>query len=328
MEIIILDLDSVTSEELVSAIENNNRTVSMLQKNIESLQTKTSKVLNKQDVKEIPVSEEKEELIEIEEDTSFADEVDYYFSMVNSLNKSEDLLDLLETSIPSKKNLNYSNLMLGIKLQLLKEIKEFEELLGTRENFTKIELEEFLDIINLNKEKIDLLTMIENTEDLDSEMDETKNNFVFVPTSGGNIRVLDEISNIPIEFLNGFKGLFDSIQDGTFKNVKRFNSNNSRNSGASQVKDYKIRVVFDRIGKHDYALITAFLKKSDKDKAYLEALNLKVKNYLDQKANIKTNLSNPEFRKMQEEYTEELYRVLSQEELKAPTYKKGGNNNV
>lgn len=329
MEIITLDLNSATEEQLIMAIEKNNRLITTLQKNIASLQTKSAKVLDIQDMLEMPVSIEKTNEPNKEEDCNFTDEVDYYFAMINSYTESAELLNLVETSIPSKKNSNYNNIILGIKLELLKEIKEYEELLGTQENFTKSELQEFLDVINLNKKKIDLLTKIENTSDVDDQMEEIENNFVFVPTSGGNIRVLDEISNMPIEFLDGFKGLFASIKDGTFKNVKRFNSNkNNKSSGVSEVKDSQIRVIFDRIGKNDYALVTAFIKKCDNDKGYIESMSLKIKNYLDQKESLKANLSNHEFRKIQEEYTKELYNILNKEELKTPTYKKGGVSNV
>lgn len=328
MEIITLDLNYTTEEQLIMAIEKNNRFITTLQKNIDSLQAKTTKTLDNQNALEKPISIEPTEPTSTEENLDFKDEVDYYFTMINSYTDSDELFSLIETSVPSKKNSNYHNIILGIKLQLLKEIKEYEELLGTQEHFTKSELDEFSDVIHLNKKKIDLLTGIENTNDIETEIETIENSFILVPTSGGNIRILDEISNMPIEFLDSFKGLFDSIKDGTFKNVKRFNSNNNRNSGMSEVKDYQVRVIFDRIGKHDYALITAFIKKCDNDKGYIESMNLKIKNYLDQKESLKTNLSNPEFRKMQEEYTEELYQLLSKEEVKIPIYIKGGISHV
>lgn len=327
-EIITLDLNFTTESQLIEAIEKNNRVITTLQKNIDSLQAKATKISEKQDALRMPLSVEKIEPTTIEGNLDFKDEVDYYFTMINSYTDSKELLNLIETSIPSKKNSNYNSIMLGIKLQLLKEIKEYEDLLGTQEPFTKSELQEFLDVINLNKKKIDLLTGMENANDIEIEEETIENSFIFVPTSGGNIRILDEMSNMPIEFLDSFKGLFDSIKDGTFKNVKRFNSNNNRNSGMSEVKDYQVRVIFDRIGKHDYALITAFIKKCDHDKGYIESMNLKIKNYLDQKEDLKTNLSNPEFRKMQDEYIKELYGLFSKEEAKTPTYKKGGISHV
>ena len=86
----------------------------------------------------------------------------------------------------------------------------------------------------------------------------------------GNIRVIDEIEKISKsspEFCSEFLELFQSIQDGSFKRVKRF-LNNNKLVGISEVRGFKPRVVFDRIGKNDYAIITAFLKKCDNDRGY------------------------------------------------------------
>ena len=323
MELIILDLDNASEEEFIDAIEKNNRLITTMQKNIDTMQSKAS---NKTDNNnEVVVPKEKENKIDKENKTNqeIKDEIDYYFSMIDSFPDSDELLSDLITSIPSRKNLNYNNLILGVKLELLREIKEFEELLGNQEEFTKSELQEFLDVINLNKKKIDLLSLIENQEMNEEETQEIENNFIFVPTSGGNIRIIDEISDMPVEYLDGFKGLFDSIKDGTFKNVKRFYSCNNKNAGMSEVRDNKIRIIFDRIARNDYALVTAFIKNSENDKGYLESINLKIKNYIEQRDKIKANLSNPEFKKIHTEYTEELYRILNKEEKQNTQYKKG-----
>ena len=106
--------------------------------------------------------------------------------------------------------------------------------------------------------------------------------------------------------------MFDSIKDGSFKNVKRFSNTNNKNAGVSEVRDYKIRVVFDRISSHDYAIITAFIKKSDNDAGYLKSLISKVKNYDNIRAILKNNLNNPEFMNLQKEYENELYNILNQ----------------
>lgn len=328
MEIAILDLDNVTEQELISAICKNNQTITILQKNINALESKSN--LKKKDITVTPKKIYIEDKQKEDSRQDLKDEIDYYFSMVSSYTDSKDLLGNLLTSVPSRKNVNYSNIMLGIKLELLKEIKEFEELLGEEgEKLTKDDLQEFLDVINLNKKKIELLTSMENTNVVPEETAALENNLIFVPTNGGNIRVIDEILSMPIEFLESFKGLFDSVKEGTFKNVKRFSSINNKNSGMSEVRDYQVRLVFDRIGKNDYALVTAFIKKCDNDKGYMESMNLKIKNYETQKDKIKSNLSNPEFRRIHEEYTKELYRILDNDKYSASECKtKGRGFNV
>ena len=128
----------------------------------------------------------------------------------------------------------------------------------------------------------------------------------------GNIRVIDEIEKISKsspEFCSEFLELFQSIQDGSFKRVKRF-LNNNKLVGISEVRGFKPRVVFDRIGKNDYAIITAFLKKCDNDRGYKDSLELKIQKYMSQRDNIVKRLNNPEYRALNEQYTNELFGKL------------------
>ena len=137
-----------------------------------------------------------------------------------------------------------------------------------------------------------------------------KNNLVFVPTLSGNIRALDDLEHIPSEYYSRFKDLFDSIVDGTFKNVKVFASN-SPLYGITEVRGFKVRVVFTRLSSDTYAIITAFVKKSDKDKLYNESLNNIVREYRGLEASLKANLNNPEFMKENEKSVQQLWNILA-----------------
>lgn len=328
MELIILNLNNITEEELIEGIKKNNNTIQMTQNSIKSLKSKVTVSKEIETIETTPEIDIFENNAEIDEEIDDLEtEVDYYFTSINGLTDSEFLLDDIALFLPSKKANNYNNIMLRIKLELLKNIKDVEDVIGSeQENLTKEDLCDFQEEIKLNQKKLELISKLESITDEETFEDNIENNLIFVPTSGGNIRIIDEISSMPVEFLDRFKGLFDSIIDGTFKNVKRFNSTNNRNSGMSEVRDYQVRVVFDRIGKHDYALVTAFIKKCDSDKGYLESLNLKIKNYEGQKEKLKNNLSNPEFIKLQSDYTKQLYNILNsnEKEQNNPTLKKGG----
>ena len=85
---------------------------------------------------------------------------------------------------------------------------------------------------------------------------------------------------------------------------------NNKLVGISEVRGFKPRVVFDRIGKNDYAIITAFLKKCDNDKGYKESLELKIQKYMSQRDNMIKNLNNSEYRTLNEQYTNELFEKL------------------
>ena len=325
MEFIELDLEKANESELIKTIESNNLKLINILHSIEQMESKPQTDLNSNEIsnkllsESIPISSKEDN-----ENTDFENEVDYYFSIINRFGETQNLCENIHNSLPSKKNPNYKNIVLRVKMELLKNIKDINDLLKEEEaNLSTEILEDFKNEIKLNSKKIKMISTIENSVALEQETEEIQNNLIFVPTSSGNIRVLEELNDISQEYFPGFKGLFESIIDGSFKNVKRFNSSNSKNSGISEVKDFKIRVVYDRIGPNDYAVITAFIKKSDRDRGYLEALNLKIKNYEAQKEELKNNLSNPEFIKIQNQYTNELLNMLETKDKASYVYRKG-----
>ena len=129
----------------------------------------------------------------------------------------------------------------------------------------------------------------------------------------GNIRIIDDLEHIPNDYYDGFKDLINSIIDGTFKNVKTF-SNNEGLLGISEVKAFKIRLVFKRLNNNTYALITAFMKKWDNDKLYQESLANKIKDYYSIETKLKELINNPEFIEENEKNVQQLWNVLSPKE--------------
>lgn len=311
MEYTIVDLEKTTQLELSDAIEQNRKTAKLMRQEINKLkQANKSYELNKKEEKEEAILLIEEEKNKMDSDNDFFNEVDYYFNFLDIINLSDNIKEEIRSILPSDKKTNYDNIIMCLKMGLLKNIKDIKDLLEEeKEALSKEDLEEFKAEINLNQKKIDIITEIEKDNTTTSEKS-LKNNFFFVTTSGGNARVIDEINDMDVDYLESFKGLFESITDGTFKNVKRFNSNN-KISGISEVKDFKTRVVFDRIGKYDYAIITAFTKKSNNDKGYLISLELKIKNYLNQKEKMISLLNNDDFRKENHLLEQELYNKLS-----------------
>lgn len=316
MEIIHLDLEQVTEEELTLAISQNNRTLNELNAEIKKISLASTKqleeennfILSKNSSDEHNVSETNQR------NDSLYDTIEYYYQNIVSINSLDTKVleeEILE-NLPNSDSENYDMILLQIQMRLLKNIKEIEEFINDVDKIGTDDLSDFKAEVELNDKKIKLISKIRKENKAIEDIDNTDNNLIFVPTSGGNIRVLEELSHIDSEYLEEFKGLFDSIKDGSFKNVKRFSNTNSKNAGVSEVRDYKIRVVFDRISPHDYAIITAFIKKSDNDAGYLKSLISKVKNYDNIRAILKNNLNNPEFMNLQKEYENELYNILNQ----------------
>lgn len=313
MEFIILDLDDeIFSEEIFEVISKNHNTSMLMDKEVKKLKELSSKSTKRvEDDNKIP---EKEMIYdEVDEvNSELDDKVDYYNYLISSIDDCEDLQDQIESSLPNPNTGDYKTIVLRLKLKLLKRIKETADFISEcREEFDDEDLEEYKEEIRLCSKKLEILKS-ESNEEVNENKTSTKNNFFFPVSSMGNIRVIDEIEKISKsspEFCSEFLELFQSIQDGSFKRVKRF-LNNNKLVGISEVRGFKPRVVFDRIGKNDYAIITAFLKKCDNDRGYKDSLELKIQKYMSQRDNIVKRLNNPEYRALNEQYTNELFGKL------------------
>ena len=249
------------------------------------------------------------------QDDSFEDEINYYLRSYRQLDENFKDADI-KSILPRKKHPRYKDILLRLSLESVKEIKEVNEILRNED----ISAEEKIlceGIIETEKRKIDFIKsrLIKSDKEEKDEQEE-KNKIILAPTATGNIRLIDELEHIPNDYYAGFKELIDSIIDGTFKNVKAFASN-SELSGLTEVKGFKIRVAFARIDTNTYALISAFIKKSDNDKLYRETLIRKAREYYRLEDSIKQNLSNPEFLEENEKSIQQLFNILSPKETKA-----------
>lgn len=313
MEFIILDLDDgISSKEIFEVISENHKTSTLIDKEVKKLKELSSKSTKR--VEDDNKAPEKEMIYDEadEVNSELDDKVDYYNYLISSIDDCEDLQDQIESSLPNPNTGDYKTIVLRLKLKLLKSIKETADFISEcREEFDDEDLEEYKEEIRLCSKKLEILKS-ESNEEVNENKTSTKNNFFFPVSSMGNIRVIDEIEKISKsspEFCSEFLELFQSIEDGSFKRVKRF-LNNNKLVGISEVRGFKPRVVFDRIGKNDYAIITAFLKKCDNDRGYKDSLELKIQKYMSQRDNIVKNLNNPEYRALNEQYTNELFGKL------------------
>lgn len=256
----------------------------------------------------------------IDESNSLNEEINYYYSRIKDLNitKNDESLKKIIKELPSKKNSNYQNIILVIIVFLIKEINEIKNLIESEKNTTpKEELEDFKkDILDIQN-KINTIIYISNTNTLEdkntSETELSLNNIVFLETETGNIYALNDINNNSVsnEYYEGFYELISSIEDGTFKNVKYLTSGNNKTARISEVKSFKRRVIFDRVGYDTYVIIGIFIKKSDKDKSYLEPLKNRIAIYRRNKDNIVKKIKNEEnYLESQKEILNQIYKLL------------------
>ena len=301
-------------------IKDINEKCVYLLKKIEESQRKYSQTkiqlnkLKKVSLKKASIKTEEEYIEEEKEDNNhfkeedFEDEIMFYKQGLIGLDKNftkEDLYELL----PKRKHYNYKFIIYRLILESIKEKKELLECFYEEENLTEEDSIEYKSLIDNETRKINFLkeAILEKDNQI---IEEAPNKIILAPTSAGNIRVVDELEHVPIEYYERFRELLSSIIDGTFKNVKCFTNNNAL-TGIYEVKAFAARVVFTRIGKDSYAIITAFIKKTDYDKAYAESLKSKVLDFKKNQAKIKSLLNNEDFIKENDKQVEYLFELLS-----------------
>lgn len=257
------------------------------------------------------------------EENDFSDEISFYLDNYKKLDDQftyEDVISIL----PTQDSYDYEDIINRLIAESYKEIKEINELLIEDSTISKEELLEYRGLIEKEKKKIEYIRKSTIEEKETTTINENKNKIVLVPTIGGNIRVIDELEHIAGDYYDSFLELINSIIKGTFKNVKTFSSNGQL-MGISEVKAFKTRVVFSRLDKNTYALITAFIKKSDTDKLYKDTLIRKVSHFKENESVLKKKINDPEFMAENDKYVEELFNLLDSKDNNKE-YKKVNSN--
>ena len=310
-------MDELNYEEMcqniIKELEDLERLTSRKKQEIKKLKEEEKKEIKEIVKLSFPIKEEKE-ILDVEDD-SFEEAIDFYLLNYRLLREGFNENEI-HSLLPRKTHRDYANILLRLSLESTKEIREIRELLK-EDCISDSERKLCENLILHEKRKIDylrnsLLTKEENTLDVEH------NNIVLVPTLAGNIRITDDLEHIPNDYYEGFKELIDSIIDGSFKNVKMLKVDSS--TPIFEVKAFKIRVVFARLNVNTFALITAFVKKSDTDKLYRESLLSKIKDYCLIEDRLKNGLLDSTFQEINCENVKELWNILAPSDSK--TYRK------
>ncbi len=255
-----------------------------------------------------PILEEMEDIDELSEQISF-----YFDDIKNILSTGNIDKDSLRELLPSKDNFIYDLLIQRIILELRREINEINNFIVEEE----VSVDELLEF-KQDKEKLEnLITSIREISLEKEEVDKSvqKNTIVFFEKEDGTPYVLDDLKGIPSEFKKPFLELFESIEDGTFKNVRYFTEVDNKISKVWEVRGFQVRVIFERVDKHKYIIITAFIKKSDRDLYYKTHLKTRLPRYFYKRDMIKKNVNDPEYLARCEDTLNKLYQSLGKEDL-------------
>ena len=192
------------------------------------------------------------------------------------------------------------------------------------EDNSKEDLAEISKALVTEKRKMSCLLEIINHKDDINEKD-NKNKLFLIPNSTGSVKILDDLRSEDASFYPSFLELINSIEDGTFKNVKRFKNNNDL-VGVCEVKGYQVRVVFARIDKDTYGLITALVKKQDNDSNYRNFLKKRISEYRKVCPSLKKYISDEKIMAENSDNLAELYNILGVTKENGVEKKKGGKN--
>ena len=301
------NIEGMSVDEMISLLDQKRRTAEIKREEIKKLSSAIKSI-------ETNKTEISEEVLDIDfnddiVEDNFEEEVEYYISEFFALKKydKDSIIDVL----PSPNNYDYERIVLRIIAELTHDIKDLKEIVITdSSNMSINDLKEYKDEIISSYNKVSILKEILFAEEKTEEKEDKKNKLIFVPIKGSEkIRVFEELKDVPDEECEGFIELLESIKNGTFKNIRRFVNNESLN-GALEVKGYQVRILFQRLSKDCYAIISMFIKKQQNDSGYRKSLKLKYIEYKDMEKSLKESIKDPDFMKKQQEYEEELFKRL------------------
>lgn len=320
MEFIFKDIDNLTEDELLKLLDQNKEISNDKKRELTNL----NNVKNKKKIeiitpkKEFTVPKESIETKEViiddldDETDEFEDKIDFYLSELRKLDIKEidDILD----SLPTRNNYDYKKIILRLIMEFKKDINDINSIIK-KEELSKKELIDLKNEINTNNKMISLLKESLEYKEEEKEEHKQKNNLFFSTTPSGNVRVIEELESIADEYYPLFQELFESIEDGSFKGIKRFTNNNEL-KGALEVRAPKVRIVFTKLSKNNYMAVTAFTKKLNMNRGYIVPIKLKYLEYKKEEKKMKELVDDPDFIMKNQEYKEKLYSLLGNKKKK------------
>jgi len=307
MSIDFNNMEDMSVDEILSFLDAKRISADKKREEIKKLRSaiESTKIV-KRDTFEDVISENNIGVVECDDD--FDKEVEFYLS---------DFLDLkvydkesIEDVLPSRSNYNYERIVLRIMAEITHDIKDIREIIISDSVMDKDDLEEYKEeLLSLTNKRDTLREILLYEED---EIDNNKQNtLIFLPIKGTEeFRIFDELKSIPQEEYAGFLELFESIKNGTFKNIRRFTNNKSLN-GAIEVKGHQIRVVFQRLSKDCYGIVSMFMKKTQNNNEYRSTLINRYTEFKSMEKELKEKIKDQDFILKNNQLEEKLFAILS-----------------
>ncbi len=304
-EIDVSEYESEEFRDLFLQIERKNK--KFYESKLKELKEYKEKQKNKEDPQKITKEEENRKNYFLEEEDETVD-ISFYWNHLKH-NKNGNW----ENTLPKKENPQFFLLMNLLIAEVLKEIKEMEEFILKEqlEGEDKLDFEQ--EIIE-NRQLIHSLISYRDKKEESNVKETSKNKIVYLTSYNNNCYAISDASrDIEPDFYPSFLELIESIENGTFKNIKAF-TNSEKLNGLLEVRNPQVRVIFKQIGENTYAILHLFVKKTNNNTGYRKKLEIRAENFRNQMDYMKRNLENESYLETQENYHKELKRILKREE--------------
>ena len=300
------DISNMTSEELLNEINKNIIQSSKITKDIANIRASLASSSDKYQPEELVKP------LEYEDDEYDDFEQDYYLEIVNKYMalpedySREELLEIL----PSPYDYDFKDVLYRLIAESQKEINEMLKMKMGDTSLNEEEIKECDRSIEHEKSKISILK--ERLVEKENRIDENCDNVIlFMKSNAGKIKIFDDFDQIEDNTYSVFLDLIKSIEDGSFKRVKRLNGDHL--AGLLEVKDYQSRVTFKRLKENIYVIIQAFTKKVYSSSKYRESMVGRYREFLGKEDSFLRDVEKPEFIEENNKIKEELYQRLSLE---------------
>ena len=292
-------------EKLFDQIEENDIEIKKIKTRVEELKeniNRSSKKINHEEKTDNSENSKNKKYDSKEIDVSS------YIELLYCADSIEDL----STFLPKASDKNFDSIINALMLHLQREFVFFSKYL----NELDISKEELIhtkqDLNRISRLKDLLLDYKESFIEEDKETIDNKQQLFYLQTSSGNYKILNDIKQIPIEYYDKLYILFNSLQNGRYKNLKVL-SGSTMGSGYYEVRLPELRLTFMRLRPDTLCVMSAFLKKANKTRHhhYLQqALRGPKKMFDANKDYLMSQLDNPEFIESQNKLTENIYATL------------------
>lgn len=299
------EIGNMPVSEGMNAIRLNVQTAERLRTFIAQLQKRNS---NRQRSEKDTVPEQKVPITHVAPSRDLRFDALYEKYLAKYKKMTEVDLEDVSKVLPPKNEYRYLDILNRLKMYSLMQIKEIKKAIkefGEDEDLLREKELEYAKIAAV----MDYTFETEVEEEVENDSFGEENSMVLVPNENGAIQVLEDMEKIDSEYYPDFFKLFKSIINGTFKNYKRFTTTDAIRCGFSEIKGWKVRVFFRQLGKNQYAIISAFVKKADKTASIENRLRRMVRMYNSDK--VQGILSNQEFLSQADNNTMELWNILS-----------------